>query len=124
MVFAPQGTNRFGAHRRSIVFRPKSPTRSRLQQIRLIFVYEGALIGASGTAIGLALGYALCHFADKYRWLKLNGEVYALSYVPFDSRWVDGLWIAAGAMAISLIATLYPAWNATRIAPAEALRYQ
>lgn len=97
---------------------------ARLQQIRRIFVYEGALIGASGTAIGLALGYALCHFADKYHWLKLNGEVYALSYVPFDSRWVDGLWIAAGAMAISLIATLYPAWNATRIAPAEALRYQ
>jgi len=97
---------------------------ARLQQIRRIFVYEGALIGASGTTIGLALGYALCHFADKYRWLKLNGEVYALSYVPFDSRWVDGLWIAAGAMAISLIATLYPAWNATRIAPAEALRYQ
>jgi lipoprotein-releasing system permease protein len=97
---------------------------ARLQQIRRIFVYEGALIGATGTAIGLALGYAVCHFADKYRWLKLNEQVYALSYVPFDSRWVDGLWIAAGAIAISLIATLYPAWNATRIAPAEALRYQ
>jgi lipoprotein-releasing system permease protein len=97
---------------------------ARLQQIRRIFVYEGALIGATGTTIGLALGFAICHFADKYRWLKLNEQVYALSYVPFDSRWVDGLWIAVGAMAISLIATLYPAWNATRIAPAEALRYQ
>ncbi|HLH42163.1 MAG TPA: FtsX-like permease family protein [Bryobacteraceae bacterium] len=97
---------------------------ARLQQVRRIFIYEGALIGASGTVIGLSLGYALCHFADQYRWLKLNGEVYALSYVPFDSRWVDGLWIAAGAMAISLLATLYPAWSATRIAPAEALRYQ
>ncbi|HEY7335760.1 MAG TPA: FtsX-like permease family protein [Bryobacteraceae bacterium] len=97
---------------------------ARIQQVRRIFVYEGALIGISGTAIGLTLGYLLCHFADKYRWIKLNEQVYALSYVPFDSRWVDGLWIAAGAIAVSLIATLYPAWNATRIAPAEALRYE
>jgi ABC-type lipoprotein release transport system permease subunit len=59
---------------------------ARLQQIRRIFVYEGALIGATGTAIGFPLG-SVCHFADKYRWLKLNEQVYALSYVPFDSRW-------------------------------------
>ena len=38
--------------------------------------------------------------------------------------WIDGLWIAAAAMAVSLLATLYPARNATRIAPVEALRYE
>jgi lipoprotein-releasing system permease protein len=97
---------------------------ARIQQIRRIFVYEGVLIGASGTVIGLTLGYIICHFADKYHWLKLNEQVYALSYVPFNPRWLDGLWIAAAAMAVSLIATLYPARNATRIAPAEALRYE
>lgn len=97
---------------------------ARLQQIRRIFVLEGALIGVVGTAIGLTIGYTACYFADRYRWLKLDAQVYSLAYVPFDSRWVDGLWIAAAAIAVSLVATLYPAWSATRIAPVEALRYE
>jgi len=97
---------------------------ARAAQIRNIFVFEGALIGSVGTAIGLVLGYTLSYFADHYRWIKLNEEVYSLAWVPFDAHWTDGVFIAAGAMAISLIATLYPARNATRIAPVEALRYE
>jgi lipoprotein-releasing system permease protein len=50
--------------------------------------------------------------------------VYQLSYVPFDPRWVDSIWIAALAILISFVATLYPARTASRIAPAEALRYE
>jgi lipoprotein-releasing system permease protein len=97
---------------------------ARAAQIRNIFVFEGALIGSVGTAIGLVLGYTLSYFADHYRWIKLNEEVYSLAWVPFDAHWTDGVFIAAGALAISLIATLYPARNATRIAPVEALRYE
>ena len=93
-------------------------------QIRKIFVMQGALIGVVGTAIGLALGYTLSILADHYRWLKLNEDVYALSYVPFNPRWEDAIWIAAAAIFVSLIATLYPARAATSIAPVEALRYE
>jgi lipoprotein-releasing system permease protein len=93
-------------------------------QVRNIFVYEGALIGAAGTAIGLVLGYTLCYFADHYRWVKLDQQVYSIAYVPFEPRSFDGVWIAAAAMAVSLIATLYPARSATRIAPVESLRYE
>jgi lipoprotein-releasing system permease protein len=50
--------------------------------------------------------------------------VYALSFVPFEPRWVDGLWIAAAAILVSFLATIYPARSATRIAPAEVLRYE
>ena len=93
-------------------------------QIRGIFVLQGALIGALGTIIGLAIGYTFCHFADEYHWIPLDPTVYALSFVPFEPRPWDGAWIAAAALTVSLLATLYPARNATRIAPVEVLRYE
>ncbi len=97
---------------------------TRASQIRKIFVFEGVLIGGVGTCIGLVVGFALCYFADHYRWLPLDEQVYSLAYVPFNARWIDGVWIAAGAMAVSLIATLYPARSATNIVPVESLRYE
>jgi lipoprotein-releasing system permease protein len=93
-------------------------------QIRRIFQFQGLLIGVIGTVIGLVVGHVLCYLADQYRWIHLDEEVYAFSYVPFDPRWLDSLWIAAVAILISYLATLYPARNASRIAPAEALRYE
>ncbi len=93
-------------------------------QIRRIFMFQGVLIGVVGTAIGLAAGHLLSFLADTYRWVRLDEEVYALSFVPFAPRWIDSVWIAAMAIAISFLATIYPARNASRIAPAEALRYE
>jgi lipoprotein-releasing system permease protein len=97
---------------------------ARRAQIRGIFMLQGILIGVVGTAIGLAAGYALCYFADRYRWIRLDEQVYALSFVPFEPRWVDGVWVAAAAILVSFLATIYPARSATRIAPAEVLRYE
>ena len=97
---------------------------ARRAQIRGIFMLQGVLIGVVGTAFGLVAGYGLCFLADRYRWIRLDEQVYALSFVPFAPRWVDGLWIAAAAILVSFLATIYPARNATRIAPAEVLRYE
>lgn len=97
---------------------------ARPAQIRKIFMLQGVLIGVVGTVIGLVLGYSLSYFANQYHWLRLDQDVYAVSYVPFNARWVDGVWIAATAIFISFIATLYPCRAASRIAPAEALRYE
>jgi lipoprotein-releasing system permease protein len=94
------------------------------RQIRRIFMLQGVLIGSVGTAIGLTLGYSLSLLADHYRWLRLDESVYSLSYVPFNPRWEDAIWIAIAAIFVSLIATLYPAKAATSIAPVEALRYE
>ena len=97
---------------------------ARREQIRRIFLYQGLIIGTIGTAIGLAAGYTLCFLADRYRWLRLDEGVYSLSFVPFEPRWLDGIWIAAVAILVSYLATLYPSRNATRVSPAEALRYE
>ncbi len=97
---------------------------ARRSQIRRIFVMQGVMIGVIGTAIGLVAGYSICYFADKYKLVRLDESVYALSYVPFDPRPLDGLWITAAALGVCLLATIYPARNATRITPVEVLRYE
>jgi lipoprotein-releasing system permease protein len=85
---------------------------------------QGVLIGVVGSAIGLAAGYAASHLADKYKLIPLEKSVYAFSFVPFDAHWTDGVWIAALAILVSFLATIYPARAATRIAPVEVLRYE
>jgi lipoprotein-releasing system permease protein len=97
---------------------------ARREQIRNIFMLQGVLIGVVGSVIGLAIGYTFCYFADKYRLIPLDEQVYALAFVPFEARWIDGLWIAAAAILVSFLATIYPARNATKIAPTEVLRYE
>jgi lipoprotein-releasing system permease protein len=97
---------------------------TRVEQIRRIFLFQGLLIGVIGTSIGVALGYTLCYLGDHYRWISLDESVYSISYVPFEARWADGLWVAGLAIGISVLATLYPARAATKVAPAEALRYE
>jgi lipoprotein-releasing system permease protein len=94
------------------------------QQIRGIFLTQGVIIGVIGTAVGLLIGYSVSFLANRYRWLQLDQDVYAVSYVPFAARAIDGLWIGATAIFVSFIATIYPARSASRIAPAEALRYE
>jgi lipoprotein-releasing system permease protein len=97
---------------------------ARRTQIRRIFILQGATIGMAGTAIGLMAGYSICYFANRYQWIPLEASLYALSFVPFKTNLLNGIWIAGLAMAVSLLATIYPARNAMRITPVEALRYE
>ena len=97
---------------------------ARQGQIRRIFMLQGVLIGVVGSVIGLAAGYSLCYFANRYQWIRLDESIYSLSFVPFEPRPLDGIWIAAAAILVSFLATIYPSRNATRITPAEVLRYE
>jgi lipoprotein-releasing system permease protein len=97
---------------------------ARRNQIRKIFMLQGVLIGVVGTTIGLIVGYSLCYFADRYHWIKLDEQVYALNYVPFEPRPWDAAWVAGVAIFISFLATIYPARNASRLTPTEVLRYE
>ena len=70
------------------------------------------------------LGYALAWVGGHYRIIHLSAAVYSLDYLPFAPRWQDGVIVAAVALGVSLLATLYPSSSAAKILPAEALRYE
>jgi lipoprotein-releasing system permease protein len=94
------------------------------RQVWAVFTLHGVLIGALGTLIGLVLGYGVSWVGNAYHLIPLQADVYSLSSVPFHARPWDGVWIAAAALAISFIATLYPAVSAARLNPVEILRYE
>jgi len=93
-------------------------------QLRSIFLWQGFAIGAAGTILGLVLGYTFACVAGSYRLVPLDPQVYAVPFVPFHPKMSDGVWIAAVAMGISLLATLVPARAAARLLPVEILRFE
>ena len=97
---------------------------ARRDQIRKIFILQGLAVSIAGTVFGLLLGYASAWFADKWRLIPLNPEVYAIPYVPFRANAFDAIWIAAAALVISISATVLPARSAARILPVEIFRFE
>jgi lipoprotein-releasing system permease protein len=92
--------------------------------IMRIFMLQGTLIGGAGTLVGGALGWAACHVLDSYRLLRVPGDVYQISYVPFRLLPGDAAVVILAAILTCFLATLHPARGAARIDPAEALRYE
>ena len=78
---------------------------ARSSQIRWIFMLQGVLIGVVGSIIGLIAGYTLCYFADKLPLDRARAAIYALSYVPFQPRALDGSGSPRAAILVSFLAT-------------------
>ncbi|MDA8165938.1 MAG: lipoprotein-releasing ABC transporter permease subunit [Desulfobacteraceae bacterium] len=91
--------------------------------IMRIFVYEGLVIGVTGTLLGVAGGLGLCEILSRYHFIKLPSDVYPMSTLPIRVLPQDVTLVAVAAVLITLGATLYPSWQASRVRPAEALRY-
>jgi lipoprotein-releasing system permease protein len=97
--------------------------------ILTIFIVQGAMIGTIGIVLGIIGGVALAHNITAISiWIQqafhvqlLSSNVYFVNYLPSELQWPDVWIISIAALALSLLATLYPAWNASRLAPAEAL---
>ena len=91
--------------------------------IRKIFIYKGMIIGAVGTLIGVCLGFIICKLLEKYKFIQLPGDVYYISTLPVRLEALDIFMIASAAMVICFLATLYPANQASKLNPIEAIRY-
>lgn len=93
------------------------------RSVQKLFVYQGILIGSIGTSIGVLMGTMLCYLQLTYDLVKLPGDVYYITALPVNLRLIDVLLVATSALAICFLATLYPARQAARLNPVEAIRY-
>lgn len=92
--------------------------------IMSVFVIQGFIIGVAGTVLGLLGAFVIGKFIATSPLAKLPPDVYYLSHLPVLMNPRDFVVTAAAALAISLSATLYPAWQAAKVDPVEPLRYQ
>ena len=92
--------------------------------ITRIFMLQGTVIGAVGTFTGAVLGWGMCRVLDHYKLIRVPVDVYQISYVPFTLLPLDAATVIVGAVLICFLATIHPARGASRLDPAEALRYE
>lgn len=92
--------------------------------IMKIFVINGLMIGVVGTIIGVAAGYFSCIILAKYQFIKLPSDIYYISHLPVKMKLLNIIVIAISAVGISFLATIYPSYQAAKLDPAEALRYE
>ncbi|MEE0405125.1 MAG: lipoprotein-releasing ABC transporter permease subunit [Desulfovibrio sp.] len=94
------------------------------KMIRRIFMYQGTIIGFVGTMLGYALGLTVGYLLKRYQFIKLPENVYTLDHLPIIITVPDVLIIGGAAMLLCFLSTLYPARQASRLKPADALRYE
>jgi lipoprotein-releasing system permease protein len=90
--------------------------------IRLVFVLKGLIVGAVGTAAGLALSALGCFALARYHFIHIPKAVYGISTVPVAANPLNFVLVALASLALCLLATVYPARQALRETPAEVLR--
>jgi lipoprotein-releasing system permease protein len=93
------------------------------RSVTAVFMMQGLIIGVVGTGAGAGAGYALAYVLDRYKLIRIPIDVYQVSYVPFVVLPLDFILVVVSAVVICFVATLYPSRQASKLDPAEALRY-
>jgi len=92
--------------------------------IMKIFMYEGIIIGLIGTGLGCLLGYSIGFLQLKYKIISLPADVYIINSLPIQMHLIDFIAISVVALLLCFLASVYPAFKASRLYPVEAIRYE
>jgi lipoprotein-releasing system permease protein len=87
-----------------------------------IFLFNGGIIGLIGSSLGTLAGIFICYLQNRYQIIDLPGDVYFINHLPVLLRYSDVIAVFAAANILCLLAALYPAWQASKLIPAEAVR--
>jgi lipoprotein-releasing system permease protein len=93
------------------------------KSIRKIFILNGIIIGSLGTFLGVCLGFLLCVLLQHYQFIELPADIYYITTLPVNLQIMDVVGIAFAAVVICYLSTLYPARQASKLNPVEAVRY-
>ncbi len=94
------------------------------KSIMTIFVFKGIIVGTTGTILGSILGFLLCWIQKTFKVVSLPAEIYFINTLPIDMRLLDFILVATASVGITFLATIYPARQAAKLDPVEAIRYE
>ncbi len=86
------------------------------REILTLFLIQGAWVGIIGTAVGSALAFGISKLLEKFQFIDLP-DLYFFATLPIDYNWRTYAWVGSGALIVSVIAGIYPAWLASRVPP-------
>jgi lipoprotein-releasing system permease protein len=94
------------------------------KRILRLFMMQGLVIGIVGALIGGSLGGLVTYVVDRFKLISIPGEIYFISHLPVKIDPLDLVFIVLATIVISFLATVYPAWQAARMDPVEAIRHE